>query len=573
MALTITTEPPSRESIIDPVPTPVPVSDCWKWCLQADDADAVTTPGGYAEVEITIPSTCTVPANGTEVIIWGHVFTVDNSEPYTGTSFTVDAVGLTTALNFVSMIQANLFFNDAVTVTVDAPGSFIVTLTWKECREQARFAAEDMDFTAITALGGSGTATNGASPVYVDGYKVITRLGLLESTFAPLSPKVGITTDQQCTTVGEVCVDYTDDAQSMLFTHLPELTSTSIITSVVNGQSLMRSFMLEYGWVYRDNCQAKSGTIKKSGIVLGINAAFDIDDEFQMRRYWYGHPDGYPSGQFVSDYLTTQPKSNELCWESFAWLWFLNSWQEDQGNYDLVARFSLYDLDGVAEVFDVVINNFGVDGSLSTQPVCFNVSPQYVLDNAPTLTAANLVRYDVTVFGANVSDPEDVLFNACEIMTYLPSHCCDDKTDLYVLTPPGGFATQTIEVLERSIVKDGQEVNIQIDCGTSRSNRAKYGGRNMVNLRTYEKIDFVFRLPNTPESVRWMRHVRQSPQTMIKVYGEGIYSVSTSNKGNPLAKKFIIDPSSVTTYVAGGGLEFKATGYMGDIPTQKGNEP
>ena len=60
---------------------------------------------------------------------------------------------------------------------------------------------------------------------------------------------------------------------------------------------------------------------------------------------------------------------------------------------------------------------------------------------------------------------------------------------------------------------------------------------------------------------------------MIKVYSDGLYSISNSNKGNPIAKKFIIDPASVTTYVVGEGLEFKATGYMGDIPTQKGIEP
>lgn len=574
MALTITSEPYSRPSLLDPAVPPVPVSDCWRWCLQADDADAVTTPGGYAEVEVTIPATCTIPTNGTEVIIWGHVFTVDDSDPFTGTSFEVDASGLTTALNFVAMIQANLFFNDAVTIALTSPSDFVITLTWVECREQPRFTGADMDFTGIIDAGGSGVATNGTSPVYVEGYKVVTRLGAyINSVFAPLSPKVGLTTDQQCTEVGEVCVDYVEDAQSMLFTHLPELTSTSIITSFVNGESLMRLFSLEYGWVYREDCQAKSGTIKKSDLVLGINAAFDIDDEYQMRRYWYGHPDGYPTGQFVSDYLTTQPKINHLCWESFAWLWFLNSWQDDEGNYDLVAHFVLYNAAGVAEVFDVVINNYGVDGSLCTHPVCFNVSPAYVLANAPTLTAANLVRYDVVVYGTNVADPLDVIFNACEYMTFLPAHCCEEKTDLYVLTPPGGFATQLIEVLERSIVKDGQEVNLQVPCGDSRSNRAKYGGRTVVNLRTYEKIDFVFRLPNTPESVRWMRHVRQSPQTMIKIYSDGLYSISNSNKGNPLAKKFIIDPASVTTYVVGEGLEFKATGYMGDIPTQKGIEP
>jgi len=577
MALTITSEPYSIASLLDPPQPPVPVSDCWRWCLQADDADAVTTPGSYAEVEITIPVACTVPANGTILTIWGYDFEVQSAVPFTGTTFKVDALGLTTTINLVSMIQANLFFNDTVDIAVTTPGDFIITLTWRECREQPRFVAEDMVFTAVEDAGGSGTFTNGVSPVYVDGYKIVTRIGGYGGdpvVFQPLSPKVGLTTDQQCTTVGEVCVDYVADAETMLHTLLPELTSTSIITSFVNAETMMRPFQLEYGWVYRDNCQAKSGTIKKSGFVFGLNAAFDIDDEYQMRRYWYGHPDGYPTGQFVSDFLTTQPKKTNLCWGSFAWLWLLNSWQGDQGNYDLVAHFVLYNSAGaIIEDFDIVVNDFGVDGSNFYNPVCFNVSPQFVLDNAPTATAANIVRYDVVVFGANVADPEDIIFSATEYMGFYPANCCEEKTDLYVLTPAGGFATQVIEVTERTIVKDGQEINIQVPCGNSRTDRAKYGGRSMVNLRTYEKIDFTFTLPRTIESVRWMKHVRQAPQTMIKAYSEGLYGVSQNDLGTPIAKKFIIDPSSVTTFVAGEGIEFRATGYTADVPTQKGFEP
>lgn len=457
------------------------------------------------------------------------------------------------------------------------PSDFVITLTWRECREQPRFVAEDMVFTAITAAGGSGTFTNGVSPVYVDGYKVITRIGIFAGDprgFQPLSPKVGLTTDQQCTGVGEVCVDYVADAETMLHTLLPDLTSTSFITSFANAESMMRYFALEYGWVYRDNCQAKSGTIKRSGFVFGLNAAFDIDDEYQMRRYWYGHPDGFPPGQFVTDFLTTQPKKTNLCWGSFAWLWMLNSWQEDEGNYDLVARFVLYNAAGtIIETIRVVVNDFGVDGSLFSNPVCFNVSPQFVLDNAATATEATLARYDVQVVGADVSNPATTLFNATEFIGFYPDHCCEEKTDLYVLTPAGGFATQVIEVVERQIVKDGQEINIQVPCGNSRTDRAKYGGRSMVNLRSYEKIEFTFTLPRTVESVRWMKHVRQAPQTMIKAYSEGLYGVSQNDLGTPLAKKFIIDPSSVTTFVAGEGIEFRATGYTADISTQKGFEP
>ena len=579
MALTITTEPYSitaAQLIAQEGQPPVPVSDCWRWCLQAADADAVTTPGGYAEVVITIPVTATIPTNGTEVVIWGHTFTVDDSTPFTGTSFEVETSGIATVLNFTAMIQANLFFNDAVTIVVTTPSDFVVTLTWRECREQARFVSEDMVFTAIDDLGGSGAFTNGTSPVYVDGYKIVTRLGLYTGgVFVPLSPKVGLTTDQQCDTVGEVCVDYVADAETMLHTLLPELTSTSIITGADNANSLLRLFSLEYGWVYRQDCQAKSGTIIKSGIVMGINAAFEIDDEFQMRRYWYGHPDGYPTDQSVSNFLTTVPSNSKLCLDSFAWLWFLNSWQDDFAPYDLWANFLLYGQNGFTESFEVKIMDDTTGDNLMQRPVCFNVSPAYVLANAPTLTSANLSGYKVSVYGKDTGDP---LFLATEEKFFTVGHCCDEYTDLYVLTPPGGFATQPIEVLERQVIKDGQEINLQVPCGGERTARAKYGGRTMVNLRSYEKIDFRFFLANNLENVRWAKHVRQSPQTMIKTWGEGLFgqvgpAANPNAKADPFAKKFIIDPSSVTTFVVAQGIEFKATGYMADVPTQKGNEP
>ena len=57
--ITVLTEPQSTPvdaiASVDPKGVPVPVSDCFRWCLQLDDADAVTTAGTNATAVVTFP--------------------------------------------------------------------------------------------------------------------------------------------------------------------------------------------------------------------------------------------------------------------------------------------------------------------------------------------------------------------------------------------------------------------------------------------------------------------------------------------------------------------------------------
>jgi len=569
--ITITEQPPSIASILtEPKAPPVPVSECWRWCLQPDAIDAIDTPGSNALVTVTFPAVPTIPADGTTFRIWGYDFTIDSGQAYTSTSFEVTAVGLFTALNFLKMIQSNFFFNRAVQLGFAVVGfDYQVTIIWNDCREQPRFVSEQMVFTGLVSAGATAGFLNGVSPIYVEGYKVVTRAGYYQdanTAFFPISRHTGLDPDKQCTAVGEICIDYKLDIETQLYTELPALTTTSFVTAIQLGRSLMKLFALEYGWVYRENCQAKSGTLKESPLVLGINAAFDIDDPYQMRRYWRAHPDGFPPGQFVVDFLTTQPKEITICRDSFAWLWFLNNWQDEFGQYRLRARFVIYKkgVPGVFAVYLPIINDPTTDASAWHQPINFNVSPQLVIDNSSEpITWEELDYYDVYVEAIEMLTT-DQLFGATETIRYRPEHCCEENTDVYFLTPAGGIGTVVVTVNQREVVQEGQEINLYGDCGDSRANRAKYGGRAMVNLRSYEKISFSIKSPRNSEWERWLKHFKASPQHWIKVTDEG---------GNPLAKKMLLDMGSATTYKNGEGAEFKAVGYLADIPTQKGIEP
>ena len=572
--ITVTSKPDSYTSIVSGLSSvPVPVSACWKWCLQADAADGITVTGSKATVTVTFPAVPTVPANGTPFVIWGEPFTIQSASAYTGVSFKVESNGLLTALNFILMIQANYFFNRATVTTYAAVGATSqVTITWNDCREQAKFVAEQMVFTGLTATGATASYLNGVSPVYVDGHRLISRFGYYQdatSLFLPTSKMVGMETDRQCSTLGEVCPDYNAAVRGQLFTMLPALTTTSFIDRIDGGRSMMRVFGIEYGWVYRADCQAKTGTTKKSEYVLGINAAFDVDDEFGMRRYWPSHPLGFPPGQTIPDYLTTQPQRIELSWDSFKWLWITNNWSAAHGLHTLTAVFALYKK-GVAGVFEFIETVIATNAAAYYQPINFNVSPGYVLANAPTLTELTLDYYTVTVRGQQTTGGLNV-FNASQSLDFKPVHACDGMTDVYFLGPAGGIDTVIVVIQERELVREGQEIRLYTDCADTRENRAKYGGRSTVNLRTYERITFTVDLPNTQPANQWAKHLLQSPQHWIKVISQ--YDEDIELPGTPLAKKMLLDSSGVTIFRAGEGLRITATGYLADIQTQTGTEP
>ena len=564
--ITVNSEPysvPITSGTGDAKMPPVPVSDCFKWCLQLADADGVITAGTQPKVMVTIPLTCTVPANGTILKIWGKSFTVQSGSNFTSTSFKVVSSGLQTAQNFIQMINGNLFFSRAVTYSLTVPGSLLVTLTWDECREQSNFGAAGMLFTAITALGGSAVATNGISPKYVEGLKIVTRVGIIPGAsitlaeYEPINVFEGMEADKLCSSVGEVCVDYVDDISSKLFTILPELGTDTFITSVENGASMMQPIQLEYGWTYRTDCVSQSGTFMRSDLVIAINAAFDRKQPYGMRPYWFGHPDGFPPGQTLQKYLTTQPYGIKICLNSYAWLWLANNFQSTVGAaYRLRATFTGYKNSLGVGTFTKTINDSSLDGNKWFQPVNFNVSPQMVLSELH-LSAAQVDFFEVQVAVTNMSN--GVIRLATEKLRYVINSCGCDTTDVYFLTPAGGYSTMIVDVVKRDIVQEGNEVNLYVPCEWTFEEKNAKGGRTLINLRQYEKIEIVAQaLGNTEDDRTWFEHFRISPVKFIKETVEGV----------DVKRKLIVDPGSIQIYESGGNTELSATCYLQDITVQ-----
>ena len=566
--ITVTKEPPSIASFADPAQPPIPLSDCLEFCFQPDVADVFTSTGQKATVEITIPAVCTIPANGTTFSIWGQDLTIESSPDYTSTSFAVDAIGLLTVVNLAGMLYGNIFFQRALTFDLAIVGSdYVVTLTWKECREQSNFSGANMDLAVFTTIGGSAVATNGISPVYVEAYRMLfrpIRWTDATSAFVPLTPFSGIDVEKLCDTVGENCFKINSDVGADLFTILPPLNNTSFIEAIDNGRSMMRFYSTEYGWTYRENCVAKSGTIDRSDRVLVLNAAFDVDDPYQMRRYWFDHPDGFPAGQSVVDYLTRQPKTIPLCDDSVKWLWFLNNWQDSFPQYVLRANWIAYAPDGsIFATYSETINDPAVDASSNYQPVCFNASPSHLFDvlGAPR---ASVGCYEIQCVGVNPANFADLYFNATEYLKFCPTACCDDSTDVYFLSPTGSIDTVVVKIDTVEILQsDGVEIKIDLPCDTDRIDAAANGGRTLVSTRAFQRIKMSVQTPRSSEWERWMKDLKQSPQRWIRV---------TDESGEPIAKKILFESGGVTIKQSGSGTLIEMIGYLQDIPTQKGTE-
>jgi len=163
MAITLTTDPATGA----PATNPVVVSDCLEWCLQPDVGDVLTTPGTFATLEVNFPTTIgSIPANGTEITIWGHTFEVDSAiVPSTATAFRVYSSGNITGAAFRQMLNANIFFAQNTVIDDDGFSLANTVVTWNTCGEQGNFDGANMDLAALVTAGATVTVTNGTTAV------------------------------------------------------------------------------------------------------------------------------------------------------------------------------------------------------------------------------------------------------------------------------------------------------------------------------------------------------------------------------------------------------------------------
>ena len=93
---------------------------------------------------------------------------------------------------------------------------------------------------------------------------------------------------------------------------------------------------------------------------------------------------------------------------------------------------------------------------------------------------------------------------------------------------------------------------------------AKYGGKQLVNLKNSERITISAVEIYSDDQVDFFRSFKLSPERWIRVK-QKTYSNSDVQW---IAKRFIVDPGGVRIFQEGTRIELIATGYMADIPVQ-----
>ena len=566
----IISEPPSWSGTGDKS-YPVPVSDCLRWCLKADGADVVTTPGAAATVVVTFPATIgSIPTDGTDFTLWGYVFTIDSSSPFTSTSFEVTASGSQTGANFRAMLNANLNISRYAQAVVN-PDLFALRSTlvrWFECSEQPRFTGDNMDLAALDAITEVPTVvTNGSTPVYVEGYKIITRLMQYQQSlgFVAVSEYEGFLPQLTCIAANALCIDMMREAKRLLFSPMPDLKIDSEIDA--SELTLTGLFTLEYGWVYRDeNCQPQSGTIMQSDQVFLLNAALEIEQAYGTAPFYYSHPDFPGPGFTRQQFLTNQPVGQRLLsTDSFAWLWWLNGYTDDYPTLDhFTVAITVTEKDGT-----ISVASLEYDAPEWYQVVNSNISPIRIADIA-SVDLIDIKEYSVEVQLRDVTDTPisvDGSIVALDAGRYVISDCIGQETDIYFVCPPGGVATMLCMVNEKEVGQTGTEICLDVPCSATRLEVAKYGGKQLVNLKNSERVTISAVEIYSDEQVGFFRSFKLSPERWIRVK-QKTYSNSDVQW---IAKRFIVDPGGVRIFQEGTRIELIATGYMADIPVQTPN--
>lgn len=553
--ITITSAPPSTTE----APVPIPVSDCLQWCFEIDQADVMSTPGSFASITVDFPGTPTIPANGTEFTLWGYVFTIDDTVPYSANSFQVTSGGVTTANNFRKMLKANFFF---ITNAVVSPGLFgVAVITWNQCGEQDNFTGVNMDVVALEDTGAVVTVTNGVTPILVDGYKMQVLLNKWSNAngFEAIGLMKGISPKISCDEVNEVCLDFMQSARRTLFCPMPDLSTTSEIDPVL--ETITGKFMVRYGWTYRDeNCQSLTGTFEETDEVVVINTVFEPEEPYKMARYSIYDAD-WPISQLGNkvQWLTNQPLFHNVAETSFCWLWTLGA-VPDNGtlgftfhHYQLVVE--VYGLDGILDT----IVSWPYDSIENWQVLCCNVSPQRIADEA-AIDVEDIGRYQVRLTARPVAD--DDTYDLTQELKYGVEHDCGTMTDIYFLTPSGGIGTISCVIEEREVTQSGTEICLNTLCESTRTEQAKYAGRAITNVKSEDQVTLRAKANFHPQEVEFFRSMKISPERWIQVEERKLYTGVESTAW--IARKFLVGSGGIKIYQVGEYIELVATGVMAE---------
>jgi len=553
MAITVNIQPNTDN--------PIPINRPVFWELEADNADVFQSTGTKPIFQVVWPASPTAPADGEEFTIWGQLFTVQSGTAFTSTSFRVVAGNMTqTRNNFRSMLQSNFFFSNAVSFQVTGTGGNTLNVLWRDCREQANFGGAGMEYdTLVSGVGATVTVTNGASPVVVDGHKIIAslvRYDPVTNTYQEITPPEGVDTVIDCLFSYALGVDYQQQIADLLYCNIPTLTNDS--ADFPGYDTMYQYFVLKYGWIYREDCSPFSGDFLYSDVVKVWNAVIADSDVYGVQKYYPGATGGLPPGQTYVKFLSNAPAGGlHLRTDSYSWAWFFVN--KNEYTYDtlkVIVNFLLTNNTG-GTYNETITDILGDDDGVT----CVNTSPGFVIDNTAA-TDANLESYTIKIYAYDGGDFVQITET---LQFYIDRECVEKSADVYFRNRLGGIDTLPVSVIEEVAAQSGTELNFALKPTSTSVERMTLRGRSLTNIVNQKRFTIQARQDWSDEYADYFEVFRTSPVKYLQVFSE---------TGTPYAQKVVIDPGNVTIKKVGEKILLQATGYYShDVFAQSITEP
>jgi hypothetical protein len=400
--------------------------------------------GSAATFSVTFES---APAfNGEEITVKGLTFEVDNSVPFTETTFKTDAGVEDTAFNFMRMLQCNYEFKDW---TFFVERVLSPTFGWRVVATANEFA-EQSDWTfdySNLSLDVSHSETNGTNTVR-NNWRMLWQLFDDEGAVSAEMPADAPFFEAfPFTSVIEVNVlQYIRDVQTV-FTTRPSLGQAVPVVD----ENYQRDFYLRFVGVSIDSaCNRQYQKMGESSKFTAVNAVMQLEDTRAFRVHT-------TNGTRTVRFLTDRSMSANICPGSYEWV---HVWVEENA-------FKVGPFRTKVEFFDASGNSLQVNYFAMAEDyrkahvIPVGTANAMIKNVMPSATA----RYEITVV-AVVLDGDEVSSEVqySETMTKIMDDCQCKAAEVYFLEDRGSWETVSFErVGIREVEQQAVNVEREVD--------------------------------------------------------------------------------------------------------------
>ena len=506
--LTLTEQP----SILRPVSKSRPI----RWTLTTNSH--VQNNGNQASFSIIFNETGA--ANGEQITLLGQVFTVDNSTPYTESTFSTTGTQQEVSENFANMIRCSYLFRDWAVYST-------FFLSFSNWRVFAYYYEEPVTLQGFTfdvsglSIDVTFNSTNGQAPIIKD-LRIWYRLHFLDGT--PVGPaKTAFLPYNISNPVlsGRISIDQSEAIRGTLSTDRPDITENFYPQPESN---FVRSYYLKYAEVERQNCIDTPSKAYRTATISATNTVYQLREqrEFTQHTYESGSP---------ANFLTTRPVKGLVCGNQYEWLHFYYiSGGIYTGTFYVEYRFYMG---------DTIVNQVSIPYTPKDSENVYRIGVGTANAAIEQNITADTDRYRIRVLAA-VELPNGIQGNV-EIASpheRTITACGCKAAEVYFLEDTGGWQTVIFEsVKQRTQEHEGQEITLPLGFSDERGYINERGGRRNKTYRADNPFTF--------ETERLTRHNRDKYEQLLRSPRHYIRTANT--EGEEALRPIVIERATTVT--------------------------